>query len=655
MNAPIHTSLTLGGLLLTSIAIWLGQFSASAITTGEGDEGGLAAGPDVIVGAIPDSANYGSIASGDTRLMAYAVGTTSCNIGTTNLAWQQFPSTLHPFIPMNLYRFRNGRLEQIGMSWGKHGFCALQETLCGSCTPAGAGCPNALGVGCSDPYTASLNGSQGDLGCRSEVNPSTGSFPSTPNGGMPAAQATIGRRLQIAKSDVDSTYFAPFSIGSIDVTTNTCTTTSPHGLATGMPVTLYASTTTPSAIPGGITAGSTYYAIRTSDLEFRLATSGNNAANGTSLDITSTGAGSITVSPASAGWSIAPSAVDAAADTFTANYPHGFVTGQRVTFLSSGNPGGLSNNAIYYVIVESANSLKLANSAANALAGTAINLTSPGVGQHHISSTFFLAEGQYIHQQDAASGNDNNNASWREATFGPYSASSGGTYSINLTGTTRQQLPAMLAWPVYNPAVSLVAVDVPNDGRFWVGFFVRNNGNGTWRYEYAVQNLNSDRAARAFRIPVPSGVVISNEGFRDVAYHSGDPFASTDWSYTRDNGFVVWSTETYATNPNANALRFATMYNFWFDANTPPMSGAQVGSLGLFKPATDGGSDDRLLSLFAPSAPTALPGDLSGNGTVDAEDLAILLAAWDTPAADLTGDGITGGADLATLLSHWTG
>ncbi|MFO0828534.1 MAG: hypothetical protein U0572_10350 [Phycisphaerales bacterium] len=48
-------------------------------------------------------------------------------------------------------------------------------------------------------------------------------------------------------------------------------------------------------------------------------------------------------------------------------------------------------------------------------------------------------------------------------------------------------------------------------------------------------------------------------------------------------------------------------------------------------------------------------GDINGNGTVDAADLAILLGAWGLAgqAADLDGSGIVDAADLAMLLGAW--
>ena len=47
-----------------------------------------------------------------------------------------------------------------------------------------------------------------------------------------------------------------------------------------------------------------------------------------------------------------------------------------------------------------------------------------------------------------------------------------------------------------------------------------------------------------------------------------------------------------------------------------------------------------------------IAGDLNGDQAVNGEDLAILLAAWDSDseAADLDGDGRVGGPDLAILL-----
>ncbi len=54
--------------------------------------------------------------------------------------------------------------------------------------------------------------------------------------------------------------------------------------------------------------------------------------------------------------------------------------------------------------------------------------------------------------------------------------------------------------------------------------------------------------------------------------------------------------------------------------------------------------------------PARAPGDVDGDGLVDAADIARLLAAWGTAdaAADLDGDGVVGASDLAVILAHWT-
>src|SRR5206468_11238965 len=138
----------------------------------------LVAGPDVIVGDLPDMAQYGR----STGFVGLGIGTTSCNNGDQPLHWFALPNTDHPVIPQNFYRMSGGasndeRFEQIGQSWLKHAFTALQNDACGfGCIPAANG--THLGVGCSDPYSSSLNSSQSRLGSRAWVNPFTGAYPS---------------------------------------------------------------------------------------------------------------------------------------------------------------------------------------------------------------------------------------------------------------------------------------------------------------------------------------------------------------------------------------------------------------------------------------------------------------------------------------------
>ena len=199
----------IGTLGLGGLAVFIGQMDAIALPGG-GNDGGVAAGPDVIVGALPNISAFGQgiwPVTGGTTYVAYSVGTTSCNIGNQQLLWNPNPSVTHPVMPQGIYRVKNGVMQQVGQSWVKHGFCALQETLCGACTPAGSGCPTVLGVGCSDPYSSSLNGSQSDLKSRYGINAATGVYSGTyANPAAPTGYPTnIRCRITVPKNDLDPT------------------------------------------------------------------------------------------------------------------------------------------------------------------------------------------------------------------------------------------------------------------------------------------------------------------------------------------------------------------------------------------------------------------------------------------------------------------
>lgn len=130
---------------------------------------GTTDGRDIIVGDLYDLATWG-VSSG---IVAYSVGTISCNIGDVAVPWVA-STNQHPVIGQNMFRLKGGVLEQIGQSWLKHGFAALTGSTCGTCMgPGGA----QLSPGCSDPYSAGLNGSQSNLGPRSQINAATGVFP----------------------------------------------------------------------------------------------------------------------------------------------------------------------------------------------------------------------------------------------------------------------------------------------------------------------------------------------------------------------------------------------------------------------------------------------------------------------------------------------
>ena len=77
-------------------------------------------------------------------------------------------------------------------------------------------------------------------------------------------------------------------------------------------------------------------------------------------------------------------------DTIT-EIDHRFVTGQRVTYTHGGGSaiGGLTSGTAYYIVNNSADTIKLATSYADALASNTINLTSAGSGTSHTLNLAF--------------------------------------------------------------------------------------------------------------------------------------------------------------------------------------------------------------------------------------------------------------------------
>ena len=174
----------------------------------------LVPGPDVIVGNIQNVAQQGSAGT----QVGLAIGTDSCNNGDQPVDWFALPNTDHPLVPQNLYRMSGGtdnteRFEQIGHSWMKHTFEALEDSVCGTCNTNGCQTGTHLCPGCSDPYVSSLNGDQNSIGSRAWVNPFTGSFPSTANNHNGHSHDGVSHRIRVEVNDLNqnlnqgATYF----------------------------------------------------------------------------------------------------------------------------------------------------------------------------------------------------------------------------------------------------------------------------------------------------------------------------------------------------------------------------------------------------------------------------------------------------------------
>lgn len=155
-------------------------------------------GANVVAGDLDEALTYGAV--GGTS--SYALAITACNLGDQELLWASGTGD-HPVVGQNLYRLENGRFEQLGASWVKHGFAALQRDLCCTCIPSAS--ISSLGIGCSDPYGASLNGQQSTLAPRGEVDAFTGvsSWPPGAATGVPPASGILDRRLQVPTEALD--------------------------------------------------------------------------------------------------------------------------------------------------------------------------------------------------------------------------------------------------------------------------------------------------------------------------------------------------------------------------------------------------------------------------------------------------------------------
>jgi len=90
-----------------------------------------------------------------------------------------------------------------------------------------------------------------------------------------------------------------------------------------------------------------------------------------------------------------------------------------------------------------------------------------------------------------------------------------------------------------------------------------------------------------------------------------------------------------------------------------PVTGADIVSLSLGGAQSFNGGEPAATASLVPSTvkPRCAQGDLNCDGSVDANDLAIVLAAWGTndPAADIDGSGVVDASDLSFILANWGG
>jgi hypothetical protein len=205
----------------------------------------------------------------------------------------------------------------------------------------------------------------------------------------------------------------------------------------------------------------------------------------------------------------------------------------------------------------------------------------------------YYAEVQYISSDEYAwcqthpgQCNMYNNASYRR-----YDVSGTTSFTFAEVGPAVRMSAAVNAWP--GATINPIEPDPGNDGRAFIAYKVTNPSAGVWHYEYAIYNENLDRAIESFSVPLGCGIALSNLGFHAPPNHPGFPndgtqgdagFSNTPWSANQTTDAVSWSSETFAQNQNANAIRWGTLYNFRFDSNRPPIT--TNATIGFFKTGT---------------------------------------------------------------------
>jgi hypothetical protein len=223
------------------------------------------------------------------------------------------------------------------------------------------------------------------------------------------------------------------------------------------------------------------------------------------------------------------------------------------------------------------------------------------------AGAIYWAEGQYVSKHVCTNGNGSMANSWRRINVNSVS-------NITGNGATMVDQPAPYAWKAADSSVNVQDVytnEVSGQGRYTIAYKV--DGSGPWTYRYAIYNVSSDRSGYAFNLPVSDSVTISNVYFRDVDYHSGEPFSNVDWANEHTGGLLSFhSTQTFGENSNANALRWGTGYYFEFQANAAPAN--TTGEIVLFKPGA--GGDVVTFGVAAPGGEPAVGTSFcSGDGS----------------------------------------
>ena len=202
----------------------------------------------------------------------------------------------------------------------------------------------------------------------------------------------------------------------------------------------------------------------------------------------------------------------------------------------------------------------------------------------------YFAEVQYISSDEYAwcQGHPGQCNMYNNASYRQYSVSGTTHFLFTRVGDTVRMQAAINAWP--GATIHPIEPAPGSDGRAFIAYKVTGPVGGLYHYEYAIYNENLDRAIQSFTVPLGCGITVSNLGFHAPLNHPGFPndgtqggagFSNAAWTSSQTSDAVSWSSETFAQNQNANAIRWGTLYNFRFDSDHAPLP--TQATIGFFK------------------------------------------------------------------------
>jgi hypothetical protein len=204
-------------------------------------------------------------------------------------------------------------------------------------------------------------------------------------------------------------------------------------------------------------------------------------------------------------------------------------------------------------------------------------------------ATYYF-EGQYItpHEYAWCQTNPGQCNMYNNASYRRFNVSGSTNFTFTSVGSTFRMSPAISAWT--GATINPIEPDPGVDGRAFIAYKVTNPSAGVWHYEYALYNQNLDRAIQSFSVPMGSGATASNIGFHAPMNHPGfandgtqgdQGYSNAPWTPNETSGAMTWNSQSLAENPNANVLRWGTLYNYRFDSNSAPQ--AAMATVGFFK------------------------------------------------------------------------